>query len=122
MLADAFPASVARESDPDTSVAPEFVTTGLSSKFGDPFLPWLDDMVTSSPAVGYANGRQQGYCVCHVEPGALRVDFRVVDTVDQPSATISTDASFEVVAGAPEIGGASGPTQLASRSMVGPVM
>ena len=99
----AFTARVAREADPDTPIAPEFVTTGLSSKFGDAFLPWLDDMVASSPAVGYANGRQQGYCLCRVEPGSLRVDFRVVDTVDEPSAAIATDASFEVVAGSPEI-------------------
>ena len=98
---------MARESDPDTPVAPEFVCTGLSSKFGDAFLPWLDDMVASSPAVEYANGRQQGYCVCHVEPGSLRVDVRVVETVDELSAAIATDASFEVVAGSPEIGDAS---------------
>jgi alkaline phosphatase D len=101
----AFTAAVARASDPDTPVVPEFVTTGLSSKFGDAFLPWLDDMVASSPAIGYANGRQQGYCVCHVEPGSLRVDFRVVDTVDDPAAAIATDASFEVVAESPEIRG-----------------
>ena len=97
----AFTAAAARGSDPDTPVAPEFVTTGLSSKFGDAFLPWLDDVVASSPAIGYANGRQQGYCVCQVEPGSLRVDFRVVDTVDEPAAAIATDASFEVTAGSP---------------------
>lgn len=55
----------------------------------------------ANPHLKYANFRNRGYAVMEASTSGLKVDFRAVDTVLKPTATVSTLASFEVEPGVP---------------------
>jgi alkaline phosphatase D len=82
------------------TVAAEFLGTSISSE-GDPF---VEQTQFTSPAKNpqlrfFDNHR--GYVRCTVERGRLVADFRAVSTVRQPTATVTTTASFVVDEGRP---------------------
>lgn len=88
----------------------EFV--GASVTHDSLSLPGLDqassDLVAerlpvANPHLKYANFGPHGYAVLEATAEALRVDFRVADTVLAPRAEVSTLASFEVASGDPRV-------------------
>lgn len=87
-------------SDPDSeTVGTEYVGTSASS-FGD-----ASGITQYGPSLGepwqqfFNAGR--GYVRCTITPEQWQTDYRVVSTVEEPEATISTVASFTTDAGAP---------------------
>jgi alkaline phosphatase D len=81
--------------DPDSDpVGGEFVATGISSRFGDDLAPIVEAVADTVPTIKYVNARQQGYVTVELTPAEARVAFRLVDTVDEPTSAITTDASF----------------------------
>lgn len=83
------------------AVATEFVGSSISSggdgadQYGN-----TPTVLAENPFVRYFNG-QRGYVRCDVSPGRWQADYRIVDFVTQPSAAITTKASFVVEDGRP---------------------
>lgn len=82
-------------------VATEFVGTSITSGFPP-------ELAVAAPIVGQANrgfryfdGGRHGYVRCEVDPLGWRSDYRIVSTIVQPTATVSTVASFRVEDGQP---------------------
>jgi hypothetical protein len=46
---------------------------------------------------------RHGYALVELNADKARCDFRVADTINEPTSGISTSASFEVLAGAPGV-------------------
>lgn len=87
-------------SDPDSeTVGTEYVGTSISS-FGDG-----SGIIQYGPSIGepwqrfYNNMR--GYVRCTITPDQWQTDYRVVSTVEEPEAPVSTVASFTTDAGDP---------------------
>ncbi len=57
-------------------------------------------MVAENPWVKFCNN-QRGYVTCDITRERLRTDYRVVDFVSRPGASIKTRASFVVESGRP---------------------
>jgi alkaline phosphatase D len=94
---------VTREgTDPPTEpVATELVGTSISSSFPAAFVDAIGAIASASPAVHYAEARHRGYVVVEVTPDELRADYRYVSTTAEPTAELSTGASWRVRAGNP---------------------
>jgi alkaline phosphatase D len=92
--------------DPVTFTGPigsEFVATGISSSGLDPVLAAQAKAVLETyPHVDFFDALQRGYVRHEVTREAWRADFRFVSTVTQPTATVTTAASFVVADGDPE--------------------
>lgn len=81
------------------TVATEFVGTSLSSSGdGADTRPSTEGLLAENPFVRFFNG-QRGYVRCEVTPGLWQADYRVVEYVSRPGASISTRASFVVEEG-----------------------
>jgi alkaline phosphatase D len=84
-------------------VASEFVATGISSAGLDPNLaPLAKTVLEQMPHVAFFDAVERGYVRHEVTRDAWRADFRFVSTVLQPTATVTTAASFVVEDGNPE--------------------
>jgi alkaline phosphatase D len=79
-------------------VATELVGTSMSSSFPEAFIDIFEAAATAAGAK-LADARSRGYVLCDVTPDELRADYRVVSTVLEPTAEISTAASWVVPAG-----------------------
>jgi alkaline phosphatase D len=91
-------------SDPASPVvASEFVGPAISSQFPPALVPAvLAAMAHPRNAhVKFFDGIFRGYARCEVTPERWRCDYRAVNSVLAPAATVHTLASFEVQAGAP---------------------
>jgi alkaline phosphatase D len=83
-----------------TTVATELLGTSISSE-GDPFIPQTQfDGSAKNPQLKFFDNHR-GYVRCSVERSRLTADFRAVSTVTQPTATVSTVATFVVDDGRP---------------------
>ncbi len=81
------------------TVATEFVGTSLSSGGdGADTRPSTEGLLAENPFVKFFNG-QRGYVRCEVTPNLWQADYRVVEYVSRPGASISTRASFVVEEG-----------------------
>jgi alkaline phosphatase D len=49
------------------------------------------------------NNNQRGYLICDVTPERWQSVYKVLDTVTDPKATLTTRATFAVAAGDPRI-------------------
>ncbi len=78
-------------------VASEFVCTSISSA-GIPY-DRIAPLLPDSPHVRFFDSRQRGYIRARITPDAWTTDLRVVSTVAQPEATVSTLATYVVEAG-----------------------
>lgn len=79
-------------------VASEFVGTSITSDFPPSFIPIIQAALLD-PAnrhVKFFDGAQHGYVRCTITPEQWRSDYRVVDTILQPSANVRTLQSFVV--------------------------
>src|SRR5918995_2610017 len=88
--------------DPKTPIiATEFVGTSITSTGdGADKSPLMEAMVSENECVRFAND-QRGYVRFDLRPKELRADFRVVEYVSRPGASIKTRASFVVEDGRP---------------------
>ena len=64
-------------------------------------IPIVQASLPANPWIKYFNGAQRGYVVCEVTPQHWRTDYRVVSTILEPVAPVSTAASFVVEDGLP---------------------
>ncbi|NIZ91884.1 alkaline phosphatase [Kineosporiaceae bacterium B12] len=82
-------------------VGVELVCTSITSggDGGDAYAT-RDSELADNPDLKLANN-QRGYVVTRIDRKELRADFRVLDAVSQPGATVGTRASFVVEAGTP---------------------
>jgi alkaline phosphatase D len=94
--------------DPSTPiVATEFVGTSISSN-GDAevYGPYYGPMIPFNPDIKFFDGDRRGYVRCRLDHDEWRTDLRMVSTVSQRNAQVSTFASFVVEdgqAGAKEV-------------------
>ncbi len=88
--------------EPDSpTVATEFVGTSISTGGdGSDTSPAGEVALAENPHIKFFQN-QRGYVRCHVTPDAWRSDFRVVPSVTQPGAPISTRATYVVEDGRP---------------------
>jgi alkaline phosphatase D len=79
-------------------IGTEFVGTSISSDFPAKLIPTIQAALfdPANAHVKFFEGALRGYVRCLVTPGEWRSDYRVVDTVLRPSATIRTLRSFVV--------------------------
>jgi alkaline phosphatase D len=89
-------------------VGAEFVCSGVTSVFGDAFVPLVAATLPANPHIHFFDGLFRGYARCTVTPGSWRTDFRAVSRVPSavftvPSADIPLFdlASFRLAAGQP---------------------
>jgi alkaline phosphatase D len=84
-----------------TIVATEFVGTSISSGGdGTAEPPYLQLLHSRNPGVKYFNA-QRGYVLCTVTPEKWQSDYRIVEKVTTPGASVETKASFVVEEGKP---------------------
>jgi alkaline phosphatase D len=79
-------------------VGTEFVGTSIASDFSPAFIPIIEAALLdpTNAHIKFFEGALRGYVRCVVTPEQWRSDYRVVDTVLLPSATVQTLASFIV--------------------------
>ena len=75
--------------------------TAAVPSFPAAFVDAIGAIASASPAVHYAEARHRGYVVVEVTPDELRTDYRYVSTTAEPTAELSTGASWRVRAGDP---------------------
>jgi alkaline phosphatase D len=78
------------------TVATEFVGTSISSDFPEAFIPPTVAALSANPHTKFFDGKNRGYVRCHLTQNTWQSDYRVVSTIREPNATISTLASFVV--------------------------
>jgi len=88
-------------SDPTSAtVGTELLVTSISSE-GDPFVPQTQfTPPAKNPQLRFFDNHR-GYVRCTLERNRLAADFRAVSTVQKPTATVSTTATFLVDDGKP---------------------
>ncbi|MBW4657801.1 MAG: alkaline phosphatase [Drouetiella hepatica Uher 2000/2452] len=79
----------------------EFVGTSISSDFPTAFLQPVTLALSNNPHTKFFNGALRGYVRCDLTRDRWQSDYRVVSTIAEPEATISTGASFVVEDGKP---------------------
>lgn len=79
-------------------VATEFVGTSITSDFPPSFIPIIQGALLdpTNAHVRFFDGALHGYVRCVITPEQWRSDYRVVDTILQPSAQVRTLKSFVV--------------------------
>jgi alkaline phosphatase D len=90
--------------DPQSPVVgTEFVGMSISSNFRSEFIPIIEAALLDpvNAHVRFFDGAFHGYVRCTVEPEQWRSDYRVVDTVRLPTATVRTLKSFVINGGEP---------------------
>lgn len=82
-------------SNPTSAViGTEIVATSISSTFPPDLGPALEAVVNGLPWSHYVNTRNRGYALVELTPEGMQTDFRVVSTVTETTATVSTDFSL----------------------------
>lgn len=88
-------------SDPNSkTVASQFIGGSVTSQLGFS-QETLDELVKVNPHIAFANKTKHGYVRTRVTSTAMTADVRVVDSVTDRDAAVSTMASFAVEAGKP---------------------
>ena len=85
--------------DPNSGlIGTEIVGTSISSNATLPDIVAIGEnvLIEQAPLINYVNLRQQGYVRCEVSRERMRADYRLVDTVLEPSAAIRTVSSWEI--------------------------
>jgi alkaline phosphatase D len=86
-------------SDPASpALGTEFVGTSITSDFAPEFIPIIEAALLdpANAHIKFFDGAFHGYVRCSVTPERWRSDYRVVDTVFMPTATVRTLKSFIV--------------------------
>ena len=84
------------------TVATEFVTPAITTGGdGTPYGPYYAPMIPFNPHIKYYEGDRRGYFKATVTPRQMRLDLRFVTTVESPTASGYTEASWVVEDGAP---------------------
>jgi alkaline phosphatase D len=87
-------------------VAVEIVTTSITSGSETGIPPeTIEELVGNVPQIRYFNGHSRGYVSVEVTRTELVARFKVVDTVEAETATITIEAELKVLAGTPGIQG-----------------
>jgi alkaline phosphatase D len=86
----------------DEVVAVELVGTSLSSSFPDALVE-LFEAAAENAGAKMADARHRGYVLCELTADTFRADYRVVDSVLEPSSPISTSSSWQIDAGTPGV-------------------
>ncbi|MBC7968789.1 MAG: alkaline phosphatase [Verrucomicrobia bacterium] len=79
----------------------EFVATSITSDFPTQFIAPVTLALSDNPHTKFFNGALRGYVRCDLNRKRWQSDYRVVSTITEPEATISTLASFVVEDGKP---------------------
>ena len=79
----------------------EFVATSITSDFPAAFIQPVTLALSNNPHTKFFNGALRGYIRCDLTRDRWQSDYRVVSTITEPEATISTLASFVVEDGKP---------------------
>lgn len=91
--------------DPDSdTVATEFIGTSISSSFGgneEQTSAIVAAALPGNPHTKFFDGLNRGYVRCTITPETWQSDFRVVSTIKEETADVSTLASFVVEDGQP---------------------
>ncbi|WP_026082613.1 alkaline phosphatase D family protein [Mastigocladopsis repens] len=89
-------------SNPNSAtVATEFVGTSISSDFPESFIAPTVAALSDNPHTKFFDGQYRGYVRCHLTSDTWQSDYRIVSTIREQNATISTLASFVVQNGRP---------------------
>ncbi|MBD2775835.1 alkaline phosphatase D family protein [Iningainema tapete] len=89
-------------SNPNSAtVGTEFVGTSISSDFPAQFIPPVQAALRDNPHTKFFDGAFRGYVRCNINNERWQSDYRVVSTIREPNASISTLASFVVQNGQP---------------------
>ena len=83
------------------TIGTEFVATSISSDFPTQFIQPVTLAVSDNPHTKFFDGASRGYVRCDLNRKRWQSDYRVVSTIREPEATISTVASFVVEDGKP---------------------
>ncbi|KAM3112388.1 alkaline phosphatase D family protein [Phormidesmis sp. 146-33] len=86
---------------PSATIGTEFVATSISSDFPTQFIEPVTLALSNNPHTKFFNGALRGYVRCDLNRDRWQSDYRVVSTIREPQATISTLASFVVEDGQP---------------------
>ncbi|HEY9783592.1 MAG TPA: alkaline phosphatase [Leptolyngbyaceae cyanobacterium] len=78
------------------TVGTEFVGTSISSDFPEQFIQPTTAALRDNPHTKFFNGSLRGYVRCQLTRDRWQSDYRVVSTILEPNASISTLASFVV--------------------------
>lgn len=88
--------------DPDSqTVGTEFVGTSITSDFPAQFIAPVTAALIDNPHTKFFDGAYRGYVRCNLNRDRWQTDFRVVSTILDQNADISTLASFVVEDGRP---------------------
>ena len=83
------------------TVGTEFVGTSISSDFPAQFIAPVTAALADNPHTKFFDGTFHGYVRCNLSRDRWQADYRVVPTILDPNAPISTLASFVVENGRP---------------------
>ena len=83
------------------TVATEFVGTSITSDFPTAAIATVRAALPENPHTKFFDGQYRGYVRCNLTRNAWQSDFRIVSTILDPNASISTLASFVVENGRP---------------------
>ncbi|KYC36003.1 alkaline phosphatase [Scytonema hofmannii PCC 7110] len=78
------------------TVGTEFVGTSISSDFPDAFIPPVVAALPANPHTKFFDGKNRGYVRCSLTQDTWLADYRVVSTIREQNAAISTLATFVV--------------------------
>ncbi len=83
------------------TVGTEFVGTSITSDFPAQFIAPVRAALPDNPHTKFFDGAFRGYVRCNLTRDRWQSDYRVVSTILDPNASISTSASFVVENGQP---------------------
>ncbi len=88
---------VADPADPTSRpVGHELVGTSISSSFPADLAPVFNQIVMALPNAVYANALLRGYVTVEVDDARAVANWRVVDTIDEPTSPVRTDFTWEI--------------------------
>ncbi|MEC4813205.1 MAG: alkaline phosphatase [Scytonema sp. PMC 1069.18] len=83
------------------TVGTEFVGTSISSDFPEQFIASVEAALSDNPHTKFFDGKYRGYVRCHLTQNTWQSDYRIVSTIKEQNAIVSTLASFVVQNGQP---------------------
>ncbi|TFI55123.1 alkaline phosphatase [Mastigocladus laminosus UU774] len=88
--------------NPDSAtVGTEFVGTSITSDFSADFIPPIKAALSDNPHTKFFDGAYRGYVRCNLTRDRWQSDYRIVSTITEENASVSTLASFVVENGKP---------------------
>jgi alkaline phosphatase D len=88
--------------NPDSAtVGTEFVGTSITSDFSTDFIPPIKAALSDNPHTKFFDGAYRGYVRCNLTRDRWQSDYRIVSTITEENASVSTLASFVVENGKP---------------------